>query len=396
MEFRLLDPLEATQSKYLWSQAFESGQIKSEWQEIWDKTLSERSKMYGIYDDAGLQAAFNLTEHQQYFGERLVPVCVFSGVATLPAGRGKGYANLGVKLCYEKMREAGHYLTALTCFNWEFYQKLGFEWSGMQREYELPSKILKSSKETEFVFAATKEDRAGIEACYVEFAANYRGMLHRTEKHWDWVLDDAPKRYTYTYVYKFEGKIEGYFSYNDEGKEGAIRVRDFIMLTVRAQAGLLGLMRRMEMQVKKWKWTAPANDTLWSQIYHWDLETKLRPSQMVRIIDVKKALEAIELSPHKSKNYRSLVLEVADSDCPWNAGVWKVELENHTVKVEKTSDKPQVSMDIRALSQCYFGTPSVDEISEADRMEIHDMSCYFALSDLFDGLPGFTLIGPEY
>lgn len=396
MEFRQLDPLEATASKYLWAQAFEGGSKDNSYRDRWNSVFLERSKMYGIYDESGLQAAFNLTEYELHFGEKLVPVCTFSGVATLPAGRGKGYANLGVRKCYEKMREDGHYLTALTCFNWEFYQKLGFEMVGLQHEYKVPCSILKSSKETANVSAATAEDRPGIQALYVEFAANYRGMIHRNEKHWNWVLDDQEKRYTYTYVYKNEGKIEGYFSYNSEPKEETLRIQDFIVTNQRSRAGLLGLMKRMEMQIKKWRWEAPADDKLWSQVYHWDLETTLRPSQMARIVDLPKALEAIKFRAHQSTVFQSLIMEVTDADCPWNAGIWRIEMEDHKVTVSKSEEPPQVSMDIRALTQCYFGTPNVEEVSDADGMQIHDMSCYFALSDLLDGLPSYCLIAGEY
>ena len=396
MEFRKLDPLEVQASKFLWAQAFEGGSKDATYTDRWNSVFLERSKMYGIYDEAGLQAGFNTTDHQFYFGERLVPVSIFSGVATLPAARGKGYANDGVRKCYVKMREDGHYLTALTCFNWEFYQKLGFEMVGLQREYVVPVKILKTSKETEKVSAATLEDRPGIHECYAEFAKNYRGMIHRTEKHWNFYLDDQEKRFTYTYVYKNEGKIEGFLNYNNEPKDSTIYIQNFFALTPSARLGLLGMLKRMEMQVGKFKWTAPADDTLWTQVFHWDLKTEIWPSQMARIIDVPKALEAVKFRPHQSTAYQSLILEISDIDCPWNAGTWRVEMEDHKVTVTKSDEPPQVSMDIRALTQCYFGTPNVEEVANAEGMQIHDMSCYFALSDLLDGLPSFCLIHGEY
>ena len=287
MDIRQLAGEELEQQYYVWSQAFEHGKRDmSEWQE-YNRDNSERQAVYGIFDAAGLQATFQLVNMNLHFGPHVVvPMGAVNGVAVLPGARGKGYASGGVRYCLEQMRRNEQCVSILEPFNWDFYRGLGYEWVGLNRRYSLPSRILKPSPHTENVRAATPDDRERIAATYARFAIRYRGMLQRTPVEWKIMLDDMPKEHFYTYVYEQEGELEGYLTYHG-GKREETRLREFVSLTARAQGGLLGLLRRHEMQIDKFSWNAPADDTLYSHLNHWDVETKLRP-ECVKGFETKK------------------------------------------------------------------------------------------------------------
>ena len=71
----------------------------------------------------------------------------------------------------------------------------------------------------------------------------------------------------------------------------------------------------------------------------------LRDGLWVRLLDVKAALSA--------RSYRaqsSLVIEVTDEFCPWNAGRWKVGSD----RVERTDEAPDLRCDISALGSVYL------------------------------------------
>ena len=55
------------------------------------------------------------------------------------------------------------------------------------------------------------------------------------------------------------------------------------------------------------------------------------------------------------------------------------------VEVKPSTDSPQISLDIQAFSQAYFGTPTLDAIRFADRIHVHDEAGYRAFADLFRG-----------
>jgi predicted acetyltransferase len=382
MEIRKLDGLEQQQALYVWSQAFERGERDMEdWRE-WEEQMPTGRTTYGIFDAGGLQATFLLVNEEITLGlETRVPMGAVCGVAVLPASRGKGYASLGVKYLFERMRDMGQAISFLEPFSWEFYRRLGYEWTAPTRRYSVPTRILQADPETENVRAAMEEDRPRIIACYNRIAGRYRGMVVRRPEVWNWLLADKRKHFNYTYLYERDGVVEGYINY-DGGKREETRLDDFLTETPRAQRGLLGLLRRHEMQTDKFVWDAPADDTLWSQFYHWDIETKLRMRHMARIVDVRHALSEWRPEPSASG---SVTFALQDEAAPWNAGVWKVEFAGGRVLAKPTEHAPQVTLDIQALTQAYMGTPTAVQLRQAGRLTVHDEAGFAALEQLFAG-----------
>ncbi|HZO90809.1 MAG TPA: GNAT family N-acetyltransferase [Chthonomonadaceae bacterium] len=384
MEIRVLSGEEEEQAWYVWSQAFERGDREMrEWRE-WRATTEDKSVTFGVFDAAGLQATVLVTDYRIHLGpEVIVPMGGIGGVACLPASRGKGYAGAGLRASLEGMREAGQVVSVLFPFSWEYYRRFGWEWVGVNRHYAIPSRVLRPDPETENVRAATPADRSAIVGAYTEFAGRYRGMLARRGRTWAEMLDDKEKEYTYTYLYEKEGKVEGYLTYRG-GKEEGTRLGEFLSLRPRAQRALLGLLRRHDMQINKFTWHAPEDDTLWQQYYHWDFETKIQPVTMGRVVDVVGALQSWR--PDR-KAGGVVMLAVQDEHAPWNARTWKVEFAGGEVAVRPAEAAPQVALDIQALSQAYFGTPTLDQLRAADRLAVYDEAGYTALRDLLAGPP---------
>lgn len=384
MEIRVLTGEELELEYYVWSQAFERGDREMRWWREFPQKNDESVCTIGVFDEAGLQATVAIIDYRIHLGpEVVVPMGGLGGVACLPARRGRGYAGAGLKASLERMREVGQVTSMLFPFSFEYYQRFGWEWIGLERHYTLPTRILRAVPETENVRAATLEDRPAILGLYTQFAGRYRGCVRRGPKTWAAILDDEEKQYTYTYVYEQDGQIEGYLTYRG-GKEEKTELREFLSLTPRAQRALLGLLKRHEMQVEKFHWNAPAEDPLWSQRYHWDIETVLRPKTMGRLVDVSGALQAWK---PENEARGAVNLAVQDECAPWNTGTWRVEFAEREVSVRPTHDAPHVSLDIQALSQAYFGTPTVAEIRAADRLTVHDESGYVALCHLLAGPP---------
>ena len=384
MNIRQLVGEELEQQYYVWSQAFEHGKRDmSEWRED-DAANSGRQAVYGVFDKSGLQATFLIVNMRLHFGPHaLVPMGAVNGVAVLPGARGKGYASEGIRYYLRQMRAAGQVVSILEPFSWDYYRGLGYEWIGLNRRYAVPSRLVPPSAETAHVRAATPQDLSAIRNAYTQYAIRYRGMLQRVDSDWKTILEDKPKEHTYTYVYERDGDIEGYITYHG-GKREETRLREFLYLTGRAQKGLLGLLRRHDMQIDKFTWNAPGDDTLYSQLTHWDVETKLRPCIMGRIVDVVGALQAWKpLQPTQV----DFVLQVEDKHAPWNQGRWRITSTDGQTTVTTTNAVADLEMDIQALTQAYFGTPSVAELRRAERLTIHTEHAAEQLAQLLDGPP---------
>ncbi len=379
MQIRALKDEDLKDIQYLLSQAFSFGTRSLG---DWGKIDEQRSTSFGIFDEAGLQAGLEINHYKIYMGSDLViKMGGIGGVACLPASRGKGYAGEALKHALKLMKEYGEYTSFLFPFSWEFYQKYGWEWTGLQRTYSVPTKVLKSTPETDYVRAGIEIDRKNIEGVYEQYSKSYRGMMVREERMWDDILNHEEKTHTFNYVYVRDGIIEGYIILRG-GKKEETRIREFITLTSRAQQGLLGLMRRHEMQIDKFVWAVPEEDALWSQIYHWDIETKLEPAASARVVDVVGALTAWKpVSPFHGQ----FVMAVQDKYAPWNEASWKVEIEDSGVKVSQTNDSVDLSLDIQALSQLYFGSPNIIHLRHAGRVTVHNEAAFHFVQQFFDG-----------
>ena len=372
----------------VWAQAFEGGSADtSGWESDIEEIAAGDPMPYGIFDENGLQAAVLINAYEAHFGpDVILKMGGVGGVACLPASRGKGYARAGIRHALEQMRDAGQVVSTLYPFSFAYYRKFGWEWVGIRRKYTVPTSVLQTAPETENVRAAMPQDRPKIEALYTEYARNYRGMLVRTEKAWTDKLKDSKDKRTYAYLYEQDGKVEGYLFHRGHKEE--THLREFICLTPRAERGLLGLLKRHEMQVKKFTWRAPENDALWlrNPTYDWDIETKILPVVQGRVVDAAAALQA--LKPNSAEN-GAFTFALSDEHARWNAGIWRVEIESGRVAVRPTTESPQITLDIQAFSQGFFGVPNLNQLRESDRLQVHDATGFARFAALLSGPPVF-------
>jgi len=86
----------------------------------------------------------------------------------------------------------------------------------------------------------------------------------------------------------------------------------------------------------------------------------LRDGLWVRLVDVKTAMSARSYHPRGS-----VVIDVVDEFCPWNAGCWRVGSEG----VERTDDAPGLRCDISALGSVYLGGFTWSQLARALRVQ---------------------------
>ena len=387
MEIRILAENEIEPTMRMWGQAFHHGARNPERWEKWRTNTYPGSYCCGVFDENGLQCVLLVNDFRVHFGaDTVYDMGGIGGVATLPAARGKGYAGKLLSFTLEQMREHKQPLSSLFPFSWKFYRNYGYEWIGTERTYKIKTASIPDSEETEYVRAARAGDTAAIVVCYTHYAHGYRGMLKRKDNKWNGMLEDEPGQFTFTFVYERDGKIEGYLMYRDGSKEET-GLRDFVCTSIRAYRGLLGLLRRHEMQTEAFKWSAPDNDPLWSLYYHWDIETKTEPLMQARIVDVETAFA--DWHP-VTQSSGSAVFALHDANCAWNVGTWRVDYEGGRTAIQRTNSVPQISLDIQALSQAFYGAPTLPQLRDAGRVTVHDANGLNALHTLLDGLLPFT------
>jgi predicted acetyltransferase len=387
LEIQLLTADDVLEVRRIWDHAFHHGARRTVRIEDWHDRLQTGDYLCGVRDEGGLQCVMLINGFRVHFGaDTVYDMGGVGGVSSLPASRGKGYAGHCLKFALEQMKERGQPVSSLFPFSWNFYRQYGYEWIGTKRDYKVKTSSLPNSKETEWVRAATAQDTPGIVGCYTHYAHRYRGLLKRKEDRWNELLNDTDGHFTFTFVYERDGKIEGYLSYRG-GEEKETGLREFVCTSLRAYRGLLGLLRRHEMQTDAFTWSAPDDDPLWNIYYHWDIETKAEPITQARIVDVATAFA--DWRP-ATQERGSAVFALTDETCDWNTGTWRVEFEGGRVAIKRVQETPQLSMDIQALSQAFYGAPNLLALRHAERVTVQDERGLTALHTLLDGPLPFT------
>jgi len=298
--------------------------------------------------------------------------------------RGRGFAGALVKRSLEVMRDSGQYLSSLWPFDFRYYRAYGWEWTGEGRSITIPLELLPPTREADHVEGVYENIEASIAPVYERKAERFNGMLARTPKQWENHLAPVDGRRRSVYVYRRDGQVEGYSVLRYGEKEEELLADELIALTRRAYAGLLGVARRHAMTAKKLKFAAPLNDDLPSIITHWDVETKLEPAGMGRIVDVRTALQSLRPAIERRGEVN---VAITDEHAPWNQCTWRIATDDGQVEVERTDRESGVALDIQALTQAYWGCPSLQDLRRWDRLEVRSESQFEALSGLLPPTP---------
>jgi len=76
-----------------------------------------------------------------------------------------------------------------------------------------------------------------------------------------------------------------------------------------------------------------------------------------------------------------VVLDVADESCPWNAGRWRLTIDDQgAARCEPTEDPAELSMDVAVLGSSYLGGRSLASQAAAGAVLEHRAGAVLELS----------------
>ena len=381
-DLRVLTPDDDLALVFLMSEAFAGGSRPSpEPEEAKDRV----STTLGVFDEARLVAAATIHDLHLIWGQADLPMGGVAGVACAAEQRGRGHVARLLAESLRVMREAGQWTSGLYPFAYAFYRRHGWEWVGEKRRYNLPTSELRASPDGKHVRPYDGPDaREVVRPVYEAFARRYRSMATRADAKpdfWERALKHHDNRTTYVQVYHDPDtdQAEGYLTFRYPHGGETAHVGEFFANTPAAYRGLLSVLHYYGTQVRRVEYSAPTDDALPLHVMHHDLHTAAGPLFMGRVVDVAPALAALASEPSLSGR---LVLQVSDGSCEWNNQTFAVTVEAGQVAAEVTTDAPGVLLDIQALSQAYWGQPSLDLLRAAGRLTVTDEAQYHLLSRL--------------
>ena len=382
-DLRALTQDDRAQLPQLMNDAFGRGRIAT------PPTVDELAKLsslcWGIFDGGRLVAAATIHDLTLLWGNTKFRMGGVAGVTCVTDQRGRGHVGRLLKHSLVEMRTAGQPLSGLYPFSYAFYRRYGWEWVGEKRRYTVPLSEIPSYPEAAHTSMVTVDDDVlpELKECYNRYASRYRGMTDRLPEvpnYWNG-LQARDNRQTYVFAYRNPStdSSDGYlsFRFTDDGDTG--QIGDFFANTPEAYRGLLSILHYYGTQLRKATWTAPVDDPLPLHVMHQDLQSLSQPLFMGRLVDIALAFE--KLTPPSTVTGK-VVITVDDRQCDWNTGHLAIEAEGGHVTVRRTTDEPGVILDIQALSQAFWGQPSLPVLRNAGRVTVDDEGQFALLSEI--------------
>ena len=397
-EIRPLDPNDALRHRELMAQAFGRGGVVTPpapavgASTAQDAPPPDMANKWGLFAGGELQASLTIVPFHTHWGaETVLPLGGIAGVATWAHARGNGYVTDLLTDALRTMKERGEVVSALYPFAWGFYRKFGWDWVGEKHTVTLPLRELRAAPEGRRVRDITQREainaKPHLEAAYTNYAREYRGVFNRETHQWKNTLAHRDNRTTFVYQYEPTGE---YLLWRYDGEKG--RITEWTARTPEGMRAHLSLLHYLHTQYETAEVVIPHNSPLPAHIMHWNMETKTWPVFMGRVVDFAGAIQA--LPPVRDVPNASLTLALHDEHAPWNKGVWEIGVENEGISCEKARDgvTADVTMDIQAVSQAFWGTPSLQWLRNAGRVDhVADEAAFALLSRLLPAHPVYTL-----
>ncbi len=216
---------------------------------------------------------------------------------------------------------------------------------------------------------------AELPAVYERVQRSQPGMLTRTPARWQLWLGRDPDHYRDGYSARYHALLgdRGYVVYRlkddwrDNAPAGRLRVLELVAADPEAAAALwqycfsVDLVATVEAEMR------PADEPLVHLLVE-PLRLRVGAGEPLytRLVSVPDAL--------RTRAYAaagSLVFDVRDDACPWNAGRWRLEATPDGATCEPTQASADLSLDVVELATAYLGGVRFSRLARARRLDAH-------------------------
>lgn len=333
-----------------------------------DKAMARvhRDRSLVAFVDGQVAAWSQVRPFGQFFGGRRVPMAGYSPVVVAPEHRGRGLGSVATAAHFPLLRERGEVIAGLYPAQTQLYRGNGFELGGVYTFHEVPTRSLLKLRPAGHVAIRRggAADLEAIKACYRRYAATQDGWLDRPEVWWDHLVPADKLHEQHLYLVDgeagAEGDLAGYLRYTHRPAKPhgyTVVVEELCAEDPEVALALWRLVASSSTQAELAQVPGPAEHPLLLQLPDQDLKTTDEIRWMLRVVD---AAGAIAARAFPSAVRATVDLDLTDRQCDWNAGRWRLSVEDGTGVLQKGGDG-DVGLSINALSCLYsgYGAPGV-------------------------------------
>ncbi len=340
------------------------------------------------HSDGSVSGTVLRIEMAQYFGGTSVPMVGIAGVSVAPETRGEGVATEMMKACVRELHAEGWPISALYPSTQPLYRKVGYEQVSHRFMISIPIGRLAtniSHIKGWTVRPLDERDFALVQKIYGQFASAWPGMLDRSEYCWTRLRKWRGTEYRGFGAYSPSGELCGYLYMSQTRKPESgrfdVNISDIAWIEPDAARRLLMFIADFTTMGDDCVLQGGASHPLCNYIHHNIYQMRLRDPWMLRITDVKKAIEARGYS--NAVNV-STSIKVVDDVIPQNNGIWEIRIGAGKGRAELSTQGAAVSeINICTLAQIWTGYLSVQQATalklvSGNPANLHELAPAFA------------------
>ena len=319
----------------------------------------------------------------QWFGGRSVPMAGIAGVATDTAAQGTGTGTLLMRAAVAELAGSGYALACLYPATQPLYRRAGFEQAGERCTFRVPVEHLALGDRTLPLRPVTPADREAIHALHRRVGSRGNGQIDRSPLLWVRMSEPWGAPRPDGYVVERDGVLEGYCYSSKRQKAGGrqeLVVADIVAETPQAATRLLTFLGDHRSLADEAIWHGSTADPLLLLVREQRWRTEIEDVWMLRVLDVKRALEA---RGYPAAASASLHLEIFDEVLPANRGRWVVEVRGGEARVRQGGDGT-LKAHVRGLASLYSGHRSAAALALTGLVE-GDAAVLDAATAIFAG-----------
>jgi predicted acetyltransferase len=319
-----------------------------------------------------------------------LPCAGVTWVGVMPTHRRRGILRDFMRTQLEDVHRWGEPIAALWASEASIYGRFGYGPAapGVGAKSERARFALRDEASARATVRLTDFDEAYrlFPAIYDAVRARRAGMLSRSETWWkelrladpkDWRRGASQKFYA---VAEIDGRPEGYATYRvkseweDGFAKGDVKVVEVVATSIGAELALWRYLHGIDLTVRVEVFNADPASTLFLAVLDpRALGLRLGDALWLRLVDVEAALRARSYKPGDS-----VVVEVRDELCPWNAGRYRIGAD-----AGRTEDTADLALDVADLASAYLGAFDFHRLVNAGRAEERQAGAAEAATLLF-------------
>ena len=306
-----------------------------------------------------------------------VPAAAVDAVGVLPTHRRRGVLTALMRAQLDDCHARGEILAALWASETTIYGRFGYGVATLGGQVELPREH--TAYAMPFApFGATRlvplsDAEKLVAPVWEAVAVRTPGMFARSSAWWQmrplmdfpWQRGSGELRCV---VLEVDGEPAAYAlyrmnqSWDRQGvSTGSVDIREAIGVSPAATRAIWRYLLDMDWVSQLHAWFLPMDHPLLLMLADpRRLHLTVRDALWIRLIDV-----AAALTSRSYADAGTIVLELTDAFCPWNAGRWRISGKS----IEPTQHAPDLRADVTALASAYLGGFSWRQLAAASRVE---------------------------